>query len=139
MEFLRTRARCHRFAEEIKLIQEEQRRTFVSLHKASLDWDARVLSAHEPNAIIREGLACYAAEQADIRRGMIQSYQHIWGVPITEAALYTMDQDQEDADLVVLPQLANVAEGNNEIRAEDSDDSDAEDGLYHFEDDSDDD
>ena len=138
VEFLKARARCHRFAEEIKLIKEEQRRILVSLHRASLDWDARALASHEQNIIIREGLTCYAAEQAEIRRAMAQSYLHIWGLPITEAVLYTMDDDQEEDDLVIVPEFADDVDENGGTDVEDVGASDSEGDVLHFGDEEDD-
>ncbi|KAI0703791.1 hypothetical protein BC835DRAFT_1230192, partial [Cytidiella melzeri] len=74
VEFLKARARCHRFTEEICHIREEQRRTFVSLEKDALRWDTRVFAPHQSDASVREGLAAYSAEQANLRRCLVQTY-----------------------------------------------------------------
>lgn len=121
VEFLRNRARCHRFAEEVRLIKEEQRRTLVSLDKAALDWDVRVSSQHQlGHPVIQEGLACYAAKQADIRRSLMESFWAIWDFPIAEIPLYTMDEGMEDDDEV--PAGPEGQDGNIE---EDGDDDEA--------------
>lgn len=136
VEFLKARARCHRFGEEIRLIKEEQRRTFVSLEHAALKWDALVPAEHE-NPDTRDGLAAYAAEQADIRRSLVQTYRKIWGTPITEVAQYTMDDDGEDNEVIVpVPYKAEGEEGEGDDHG---DSSESEDDLARFDDDSDED
>ena len=66
VEWLRSRARSERYREEILFLQEEQRRTIVSLEKYALEWDerARIGEEHAPCPLLREGLAAYAAERA---------------------------------------------------------------------------
>ncbi|KAI0070520.1 hypothetical protein K474DRAFT_1556942, partial [Panus rudis PR-1116 ss-1] len=71
VEWLRTRARAHRWTEEVLLLQEEQRRTLVSLERMALMWDEREGKALRlTNPILRVGVAAYAVEQAGLRRGL---------------------------------------------------------------------
>ena len=91
-----------------------------------------------PGGCRDQQLACYAAEQADIRRAMIQSYQHIWNIPITEAVIYSIDQDQEDVDIVGLPEHTTNTGEDDDADMEGTDDSDGEDGFFRLGDDSDD-
>ncbi|KAI0691764.1 hypothetical protein BC835DRAFT_1256150, partial [Cytidiella melzeri] len=72
VEFLKARARCHCFAEEIRSLQHDQRRMLIGLEKAALVWESRVHSEHKQDFIVRDGLASYAAEQADLRRRLVQ-------------------------------------------------------------------
>lgn len=132
VELLKARARCHRFSKEIRLIKEEQRRTLVSLEKGALDWDARVFANHENDPIVRDGLVSYAAKQADLRRSLVQSFQHLWGIPITEVVQYTMDEGTGEGDAVML--VDDQDEGNEGIVM----DSDSEDDEMRLKDDSDD-
>ena len=90
-------------------------------------------AAHENDADIRNGLSAHAAEQADIRRCMAQSYRRLWDIPITEVAQYRMDDGQEEDDLVV-PMPDATRDEDEEVQ----EDSDSDNDLAWFEDTSDD-
>ena len=87
---------------------------------------------HENDPIVRDGLASYAVKQADLRRSLVQSFQHIWGIPIMEVVQYTMDEGTGEGDAVML--VDDQDEGNEGIVM----DSDSEDDEMRLKDDSDD-
>ena len=83
-------------------------------------------------------MMCYAAEQAEIRKAIAQSYQHMWGLLITDAMLYTINNSQEDYDLAPLPGTVEVIDENDEGSDDNFGASDAEDGMLDLGNDTDD-
>ncbi|KAJ7448481.1 hypothetical protein FB451DRAFT_1567204 [Mycena latifolia] len=79
VEWAKTRARAHRWAEEVDLLEEEMRRTL-----AFLDWKAawwKNLSQGRPEVndrCLREGLAAYAERQAAIQVDMKARFERTW-------------------------------------------------------------
>ncbi|KAH9957066.1 hypothetical protein BGW80DRAFT_1139194, partial [Lactifluus volemus] len=68
VEWLRCRARAARWKEEIQLVEEEMRRTLSFCEWKASWWDER----HQARALVpfhvAEGVAAYAAEQAEAER-----------------------------------------------------------------------
>lgn len=92
------------------------------------------MSTEHEDADVCNGLAAYAVKQADIRRSLVQTFQKIWGTPITEVAQYTMDNDGEDHEVVApMPAKAEDEEDDHKVGSE------SEDDLARFEDDWDED
>lgn len=137
VEFLKARARCHRWTEEIRLVQAEQTRVFISLEKKALEWETRILSADEPDQDIREGMSAYAHEQAYLYRHLSQNFAKLWEMPITDMGLYTLDDDgaEEDIPVPIMPgeEDAKAVADIADIPDSESDDSgfgsDSEDDL----------
>lgn len=103
--FLKARARCHRWTEEVRLVKAEQTRVLVTLEKQALRWETRAVCDHEPDQTIREGMIVYAREQAGLRRLLSQTFAKLWSMPITEMGLYTLDDDGREEDEVVPPMI----------------------------------
>lgn len=81
VEFLRSRARAHRFREEVLMILEEQRRVLVSLENDAVIWDRRQAASTtfpDKSPVTVAGLAAYAAEQADLKRRMKEHFRKLW-------------------------------------------------------------
>ncbi|KAF8999471.1 hypothetical protein BDZ89DRAFT_1051273 [Hymenopellis radicata] len=67
VEWLKSRARSLRWLEESKFMDEEMRRTPITLEKKALWWDARRESEDESlGSDIKEGIRAYAAQQAAV-------------------------------------------------------------------------
>lgn len=82
-EFLRTRARALRYREEIIFLEEEQRRSLVSLEQYAVQWEKR---GEAPLRVVtcsdlREGMSAYAAKQAALRRALAAKFRSIWATP----------------------------------------------------------
>ncbi|GJE98381.1 CxC2 domain-containing protein [Phanerochaete sordida] len=78
VEWMKARARCKRWGEELKLLPEEMRRT-VTYHSWKAEWWAkRAALRREVSAPLQEGLAAYAGRQAAIRRGLSAQADVLW-------------------------------------------------------------
>ncbi len=103
-----------RFAEEVQMLQEEQRRILQSLENEALLWDRRVeLAASKECPQVRQGAVAHATRQADIRRGMARQFAAAWrgdlandgpreqpdaSVNEDKMELYTILPDSDDED-----------------------------------------
>ncbi|KAF9466857.1 hypothetical protein BDZ94DRAFT_1157101, partial [Collybia nuda] len=80
IEWCRTRARAMRWAEEVKLLQEEMRRIIAFLDWQATWWEsqgAAAAAACYEHSIIA-GMVAYAHRQAAIRRALRDNFQHTW-------------------------------------------------------------
>lgn len=78
-------------------MQEEQRRTLVSLRKWAARWDERTTTP-ERNVecvVLKQGLDAYAAKQATQHRLLATKYQAIWTAPAGSAVVEASDEGQE--------------------------------------------
>ncbi|KAF7795842.1 hypothetical protein EIP86_007009 [Pleurotus ostreatoroseus] len=114
IEFLRTRARSRRWSEQVALLEEEQRRTLVSLEGVALEWDRRMLKYSGAEDAYSQGLAAYAAEQAAVQRGLKAKYRALWScaVPDNECAVQEGDR----------PINLNLEDSEEELEDEDDPD-----------------
>ena len=102
IEWSKARARSERWREEVMILQEEMRRTLVSLRFFSELWTARgapsnlVLLSKDP--IVREGLTAYADYQSHIFASLRRRFHLIWSGlengdgPVTEAVPTVSDE-----------------------------------------------
>lgn len=69
-----------RWQEEVLLLQEEQRRTIVSLEKYASVWDSRAKDFQRDVdcPILAQGMQAYAMEQAAGRRSLARKFLGIW-------------------------------------------------------------
>lgn len=69
-----------RWQEEVLLLQEEQRRTIVSLEKYAQVWDSRAKDFQRDIEcpILAQGMQAYAMEQAAGRRSLARKFLSIW-------------------------------------------------------------
>ncbi|KAJ3531990.1 hypothetical protein NMY22_g7930 [Coprinellus aureogranulatus] len=99
IEWAKSRARSHRYQEEIKLVKEEMNRTLRFFQWKEDQWHLRALSkevdAREkgdppPSPQHLEGLKAYSARQASICRGFRETFKQKWaGVPTMIATAET--------------------------------------------------
>lgn len=81
------------------MILEEQRRVLASLENDALLWDRRkALSTTFTNkcSTTKDGLAAYAAEQADLRRQMKVHFHKLWTGD--KAVLKLLEDDESEAE-----------------------------------------
>ena len=123
VEFLRARARARRFSEEVKLLEEEQRRVLASLEANGTRWDAREKHAEDIGCpIIRQGAAAYAARQADLQRSLADMFRMMWKPAQQEHTnnLQTVDgktdEDANDGELA----FGYGADTDNDSEGDDS-------------------
>ena len=128
VEWLRARARATRYQEEVLLVQEEQRRTLVSLDQYALEWDQR---AHLPSVVsecplVRSGLSAYAMEQAAFYRAIAARYRNLWRLGVTHRVLEGevdtgREADTADSTLHFADDLGDDDEERIDMQAGDSD------------------
>ena len=85
-EFLRARARCLRYRENVKILLEEQRRTLVSLEKNAIIWETRARDYVHDDHILWQGAAAYASKQAAIQRLLADKFRALWIIQDETAA-----------------------------------------------------
>ncbi|KAG1845269.1 hypothetical protein C8R48DRAFT_750776 [Suillus tomentosus] len=78
VEWCKSRARAHRWQEEVQLLREEMRRVI-----AFLDWQAGWWEKQGPRRAfssqhVREGALAYAQRQAHLRRKMAVHFKSVW-------------------------------------------------------------
>ena len=122
VEFLKMRARALRYAEEVQLLQEEQRRVLQSLHRTALIWEQRGrLAEAKECTILREGAVAYAARQHCLFTQLVLHFSQAWtnfglanengdnpsNAPLDDKDLFTIapDDDDDENGLMVLKSL----------------------------------
>ena len=110
MEFLRARARAQRFAEEVQILLEEQRRILQSFSRQASMWERRAVLAGEKECLIlRQGAVAYAEKQKDLYERLRTRFSQMWtstglasgasadpgreAVGLDELRLFTISQD----------------------------------------------
>lgn len=78
VEFLRARARCRRYQENIGILLDEQHRTLVSLEKTAVTWESRAANFTHGDPIIHQGAVAYASKQAEIQRLLANKFRTLW-------------------------------------------------------------
>ncbi|TRM58946.1 hypothetical protein BD626DRAFT_573203 [Schizophyllum amplum] len=78
IEYLKSRARRDRYREEIRLLEEEMRRTIASLSTDAVEWEQRASARNIQDDELLEGLRSYAREQAAIARYNAERYGTKW-------------------------------------------------------------
>ncbi|KAJ7761424.1 hypothetical protein B0H16DRAFT_1312223 [Mycena metata] len=112
VEWAKTRARAHRWTEEVDLLEEEMRRILVFLQWRAWWW--RGLKDNRPqvvaNALMREGFNAYAERQAVIQEKMKARFEENWkdvakwialgrdGVSDIQAASRSAEGGEEDEE-----------------------------------------
>ena len=84
MEWGKSRARAHRFQEEIDLVQEEMNRTLRFFVWKAADWHCKGVAVRTTptSAEHAEGLKAYAERQAVLCQSLHDKLKHQWeGVP----------------------------------------------------------
>ncbi|KAF8137103.1 hypothetical protein EV363DRAFT_1156356 [Boletus edulis] len=78
LEWCKARARANRWAEEVELLVEEQRRTLQFLRWQSDWWLERQALIMTDDPALQEGLKAYALRQAALRQDLANHFEHIW-------------------------------------------------------------
>ncbi|KAK7028210.1 hypothetical protein VNI00_014900 [Paramarasmius palmivorus] len=77
VEWMKARARDLRWKEELELINEEMRRTLLTLEYEAQEWVSWVAKENDSRPE-GEGVTAYALRQAAIRRGLARKFQVLW-------------------------------------------------------------
>lgn len=131
VEYFKARARKERYREEIIFVEEEKRRTLVTLDKQALLWDQREgqVRSIKDCPTIAEGAAAYAARRAAEERALRAKFQVLWasgvvvqpGTPASTSPAETVDPvDVDDG-------AEGVVDGEELIFTTGAGDSDVED------------
>ncbi|RXW22610.1 hypothetical protein EST38_g3254 [Candolleomyces aberdarensis] len=84
VEWAKSRARAERYDEEIRIVEEEMRRTLRFLSWKSEGWYEKrdVQASRQLSAAVLDGMQAYAERQADMWYRLGHSFQNRWkGVP----------------------------------------------------------
>ena len=81
-EWARSRARIKRCKEELQLLLEEMRRVIDFLEYKAAWWEERTAPRQHISQELAEGLASYAAGQAEVQRDLCQSFIRLWKTPL---------------------------------------------------------
>ncbi|KAL1740941.1 hypothetical protein HDZ31DRAFT_67421 [Schizophyllum fasciatum] len=107
VEYLKSRARRDRHREEIRLLEEEMRRTIASFLTDAEEWDQRASARVAVDAELLEGLHSYATEQALIARSRAVRFQERWR-DIRAQGQRALSHDFDD--IQTLPDLDSLRE-----------------------------
>ncbi|KAI0772180.1 hypothetical protein BC629DRAFT_1595397 [Irpex lacteus] len=135
VSFLKSRARAQRFAEEVQILQEEQRRVLVSLSQMAATWQARAeQAATKESPILRQGAIAYAARQQDLYQRLRTQFSQMWtgrGLASAAAGGEAVDEDVDEAGdvarvidqpLYTIDQDSDEENGLIRMKGDDSDD-----------------
>ena len=78
IEWCKIRARAHRWAEEVELLFEEQRRILQFLRWEASWWTDKQNLVVTDDSAINEGLRSYALRQTALRDELAKHFTHIW-------------------------------------------------------------
>jgi hypothetical protein len=97
VEWSRAKARKTRWQEEVKLLEEEMRRTLRYLEWQALWWESRQDARTEAPSDLRAGLRAYALKQVWVHRHIRDFFKSHWEGPAVNS-----DTVLERVDLVGL-------------------------------------
>lgn len=78
MEWCKARARAHRWAEEVELLVEEQRRVLQFLRWQEGWWLGKQALIETNDPSLQEGLKAYASRQAALRHDLEMHFTRMW-------------------------------------------------------------
>ncbi|KAL0572707.1 hypothetical protein V5O48_009258 [Marasmius crinis-equi] len=81
IEWSKSWARKRRWAEELALVDEEMRRTVVTLQHGAEEWKRLGGIQGEADSVVMEGMRVFAFEQAGIRARLASNFQVLWARP----------------------------------------------------------
>lgn len=117
-EWAKSRARCNRATEEVRLLREEMRRLVEFLNWKARWWTERQTLRSANDKALREGITSYAIKQARVQRELGALAQNLFKIPLEEIDTALGDGDDDDED-----------EGNEVGDMEDTADDDGEEGF----------
>lgn len=88
VEWAKSRARLHRWDEEVELVVEEMRRVLCYMDWRSHYWQLLVSKRVVLDPTVREGIAAYASKQAYIAQMMAHRFSKQW-LPVLEGHCIT--------------------------------------------------
>jgi hypothetical protein len=119
VEWCKTRARAHRWHEEIQLLEEEMRRSLESCLWRSRWWQSRAQQRVETETHIAEGLAAYAWEQSLAEQQRAVHWSTQWSA-IRERARSVLTGQLSSLPVLVV-ELGDEDEGDQDVEQEDED------------------
>jgi hypothetical protein len=78
VEWVKCRARVHRWEEEVELVLEEMRRVLCYMDWRATYWQSLTSKSQVADTAIREGISAYAKKQAHIMRTMGVQFSRQW-------------------------------------------------------------
>lgn len=78
MEWVKCRARAHRWEEEVELVLEEMRRVLCYMGWHATYWQSLISKSQVADTGIREGISAYAKKQAHIMQTMGKQFSLQW-------------------------------------------------------------
>ncbi|KAL0568608.1 hypothetical protein V5O48_013381 [Marasmius crinis-equi] len=81
IEWSKSWARKRRWAEELALVDEEMRRTLVTLQHDAEEWKGLAMVEGEVDGVLMEGMRAFALEQAATRQALAAGFQALWARP----------------------------------------------------------
>ncbi|KAJ7604326.1 hypothetical protein FB45DRAFT_769378 [Roridomyces roridus] len=118
MEWLKARARAHRWREDLLLLDEEMRRVLAFCQWKADWWDTQMTARSVGSEALAEGLRAYAAEQAARERHWHTAWEEKWRL-VRQRARDTLQSDgvdfaQDGAISVELDDEIPYGEGGDE-------------------------
>jgi hypothetical protein len=107
IEWVKCRARAHRWKEEIQLLEEEMRRSLEYGRYLHSWWLQRATFRTANSSHLREGLIAYATQMADMEDRRQISWAFTWAT-IRERAKMVLEKilnDKESEDGFLIPKL----------------------------------
>ncbi|PPQ80537.1 hypothetical protein CVT24_002657 [Panaeolus cyanescens] len=99
VEWAQSRARSHRWEEEVQLLLEEMRRVVDYLTWKSAWWEKQASRRPDADEAVKAGLSSYAHKQASFHRLLAQSCQLYWTKEVTKLGLTVpFDNELEDSE-----------------------------------------
>ncbi|KAL0574400.1 hypothetical protein V5O48_007558 [Marasmius crinis-equi] len=99
VEWCKAYSRKMRWKEELELLEEEMRRTPISLEHDAKLWEARQVA--EDGSALAEGINSYSYRQAGLRRALSSNFLALWALPDPvrkqrKTALPVIPEESED-------------------------------------------
>ena len=99
VEWCKAFARVQRWSEEVRLLQEEMRRTIVSLQHRATQWNSCVGVSNSWSAELTEGAHAYACSQADVSWNLANHFENLWSCSQhQDDATEESDIEEDEAD-----------------------------------------
>ncbi|PPQ74198.1 hypothetical protein CVT24_012717 [Panaeolus cyanescens] len=100
VEWAKSRARCKRADEEVRLLREEMRRTLATLEWRASNWrNLAGKRTENVDAPLKEGLQAYAIRQSNLQIALRDAFKEKWKAPLDGKDDLDEDEDSEgDSD-----------------------------------------
>ena len=125
-DWARSRARVHRCKEELQLLLEEMRRTLDFLKYKASWWEERAAARATALPELAEGLASYAASQAEVQMSLSTSFVRLWRTPLGLINERQLDEEAQAASINAME--PDVILDDDDADGDGGDDDDSGDG-----------